>query len=123
LIRKIFFGIEFKIDSDLLSFDVITLSWPTDPSIFNYIASLVAKLPISGWINPVKMALAIFLKSCVAQTSESLPATFSLPRTLKPRKLELILLSRQIFIELNIESCTHSTRIALSPIFYMGFSI
>ena len=60
----IFFGTEFKIDSDLLSFDVMTRSWPTYPSIFTKIDSLAAKLPNSGRINPVKMALAIFLKLC-----------------------------------------------------------
>jgi hypothetical protein len=83
---QIFLGPNLKFDSDLLSFDVMTRSWPIYPSIFTYIASLVAKLPNAGRINPVKMALAIFLKLCVAQTSENSPATFSLPRTLKPRK-------------------------------------
>ena len=50
----------------------MTRLWPTYPSIFTYIASLVAKLPNSGRINPVKMALAIFLKLCVAQTIKNL---------------------------------------------------
>ena len=56
---------------------VLTRSWPTYPSIFTYIASPAAKLPNSGRTNPVKMALAIFLKLCVAQTSENSPATYS----------------------------------------------
>ena len=55
-------------------------------SIFTYIAGFAVKLPNSGRINPVIMALAIFLKLCAAQTIENSPATFSLPRTLKPRK-------------------------------------
>jgi len=50
--------------------------------IFTYIAWFVAKFPNSGRINPVKIALAIFLKLCAAHTIENSPATFSLPRIL-----------------------------------------
>jgi len=53
--------------------------------IFTYIAGFVVKFPNFGRINPVTMALAIFLKLCAAHTIENSPATFSLPRTLKPR--------------------------------------
>jgi hypothetical protein len=55
------------------------------PFIFAYIAGFIVKFPNTGRINPVTMALAIFLKLCAAQTIENSPATFSLPRTLKPR--------------------------------------
>ena len=55
-------------------------------SIFTYIAGFAVKFSNSGRINPVIMALTIFLKLCAAQTIENSPAIFSLPRTLKPRK-------------------------------------
>ena len=75
-----------QIDQILHSFLLKLVHIGLIQSIFTYIAGFTVKFPNSGRINPVIMALAIFLKLCAAQTIENSPATFSLPRTLKPRK-------------------------------------
>ena len=77
---------KLQIDQILHSFLLKLVHIGLIQSIFTYIAGFTVKFPNSGRINPVIMALAIFLKLCAAQTIENSPATFSLPRTLKPRK-------------------------------------
>jgi len=76
----------FKLTKTCTVLTLKTRSWRTFHCIFTYIAGFVVKFPNAGRISPVTMALAIFLKLCAAQTIENSPATFSLPRTLKPRK-------------------------------------
>ena len=76
---------KLQIDQNLLSFSLKPVHVGVIQCIFSYIAGFVVKFRNAGRTNPVIMALAIFLKLCAAQTIENSPATFSLPRTLKPR--------------------------------------
>jgi hypothetical protein len=62
---------KLQIDQILHSFLLKLVHIGLIQSIFTYIAGFAVKFPNSGRINPVIMALAIFLKLCAAQTIEN----------------------------------------------------